>query len=313
MKVALTGASGLIGHTLVRALCARGDEVTILTRDPERAPRAGVPAPRSQDARPEPELVRWSPVREPAPARALAGQDAVVHLAGEPIAQRWNERVKRAIRDSRVLGTRNLVSGIAAVDQPDRPRALLSASAIGYYGPHGPEPIDEEAPAGSDFLARVCAAWESEAGAARELGVRTVALRTGVVLDRSGGALAQMLTPFRLGLGGRVGSGEQYMAWVHPQDVIEIVLAALADERWSGPVNLTAPEPVTAAVFARSLGRALHRPAALAVPAFALRMRYGEMASVLTNGVRALPARALMLGYTFAHPSLPEALRAALA
>jgi uncharacterized protein len=317
MKVVVTGASGLIGRGLVHKLTARGDELTILTRDPERARKRHSLA--SSDARSSAErhaalaFSRWSPLQEAAPAEPLAGQDAVIHLAGEPVAQRWSEQAKQAIHDSRVLGTRNLLAGLSALAPSMRPRTLLSASAIGYYGAHGPEPIDEEAPPGQDFLAQVCVAWEREARAASELALRAVQLRIGVVLDRSGGALAKMLPPFRLGLGGRVGSGEQYMAWIHREDVLDIALASLDDKRWSGPVNATAPEPVTGAVFARSLGQALHRPALVPVPSLALRLLYGEMSEVITTGVRAMPAKALVLGYGFAHPSLGEALRAVLA
>lgn len=300
MRVAVTGASGLIGRALVQSLIARGDEVTVLTRDPSAHTT-------------QPQLVGWQPSSEPAPAQALAGRDAVVHLAGAPVAQRWSERAKRAIRDSRVIGTRNLVEGLRALAPDARPRVLLSASAIGYYGAHGPEPVDEDSPAAEDFLAQVCADWEAAARAAQDLSIRAVQVRIGIVLERSGGALAQMLGPFRLGLGGPIGSGEQYMAWIHRDDVIGIMLAALGDERWTGPVNATAPEPVTARAFARELGRALHRPALLPVPTFALRLRFGEMAQVITTGVRAMPAKALVLGYSFQHPQLQEALQAALA
>jgi uncharacterized protein len=303
MKVAVTGASGLIGAALVSELAGRGEEVTVLARDPGRArAKLGDRVLAS----------RWDPISEPAPAQALAGRDAVVHLAGEPIAQRWSERTKRAIRDSRVLGTRNLVEGLSALDAGDRPATLLSSSAIGYYGVHGPEPIDEEAPAGSDFLAQVCVAWEAEARGAERLGMRTVQLRTGVVLEGSGGALAKMLPPFRLGVGGPVAGGRQYVAWIHRDDVIGMMLAALGDQRWSGPINATAPTPVTNRQFSHALGRALHRPALLPVPGLALRLLYGEMAQIVLTGVRAMPAKALVLEYEFAHPRLEEALRAAL-
>jgi uncharacterized protein len=336
MKVTVTGASGLVGGSLVAKLLQRGDEVTVLTRDPDRArAKLGSDAPmagggqsvdasgsESMDASAALELVRWDLMSEPAPAQALAGRDAVVHLAGEPVAQRWSEQAKRAIRDSRVTGTHNLVEGLralAAVDvhgdegrRPARPNVLVSSSAIGYYGPHGVEPIDEEAPAGNDFLARVCAAWEAQARGVEQLGMRAVQIRTGVVLDRSGGALEQMLPPFRLGIGGPVAGGRQYVAWIHGDDLIGIMLAALDDERWSGPVNATAPEPVTNRELSRALGAALHRPALLPVPAMALRVLYGDMASIVTTGVRAVPAKALVLGYGFEHPRLDEALRAAL-
>jgi uncharacterized protein (TIGR01777 family) len=304
LRVTLTGATGLIGPAMIAALRDRGDEVTVLTRDPERA-QAQLGA--------DVQALRWDPLSEPAPAQALAGRDTVVHLAGEPVAQRWSERAKRGIRDSRVVGTRNLVRGLRALDGDDaRPRVLISSSAVGYYGSHGPEPIDEEAPAGNDFLAQVCAAWEIEARAAEQLSMRTVQVRTGVVLDRSGGALAKMLPPFRLGVGGPVAGGRQYVAWVHRDDLIGMMLTALDDERWSGPVNATAPEPVTNREFSHALGSALHRPSLLPVPEPALRALYGEMAEIVTTGVRAVPAKALVLGYEFEHPTLDEALRAAL-
>jgi uncharacterized protein len=303
MKVAVTGASGLIGSALVAKLVARGDEVTVLTRDPDRA--------RSKLGD-ETQALRWDPQSEPAPARALSARDAVVNLAGEPVAQRWSERAKRAIRDSRVTGTRNLVQGLRGLAADARPSVLVNSSAIGYYGAHGAEPIDEEAPAGADFLAQVCAAWETEARAAAALGMRSVQVRTGVVLDRAGGALAKMLPPFRLGVGGPVAGGRQYVAWIHRDDLVGIMLAALDDERWTGAVNATAPEPVSNRALSLALGRALHRPALLPVPGLALRALYGEMAEIVTTGVRAVPAKALVLGYRFTHPRLDEALRAAL-
>ncbi|MFI5003992.1 MAG: TIGR01777 family oxidoreductase [Solirubrobacterales bacterium] len=304
MRVTLTGATGLIGTTLLAGLQAEGAEITVLSRDPERAAaRLGVPAE------------RWDPLGEPAPPAALEGRDAVVHLAGEPVAQRWSADAKRAIRESRVIGTRHLVEGIgacAAQGDPGRPKALVSASAIGYYGAHGEEPLDEEAPPGSDFLAEVCTAWEAQARGAQELGVRAVQVRTGVVLDPRGGALAKMLPPFRLGVGGPVAGGHQYVSWIHVGDLVGMMRAALADERWSGPVNGTAPEPVTNRELSRALGRALHRPALLPVPGAALRALYGEMAQIVTTGARVLPAKPLMLGYEFRYPHVEEALRAAL-
>jgi uncharacterized protein len=233
LAVTVTGATGLLGPALVDALRDRDARVTVLTRDPERA-RA-----RLGDV----EAVAWKLLDEPAPTQALEGRDAVFHLAGAPVAQRWSAGAKRAIRDTRVTGTRNLLAGIRA--SSSAPRALISSSAIGYYGPHGEEPLDEDAPPGSDFLARVCVDWEAAAAAAGELGVRTVQVRTGVVLDRHGGALAKMLPPFRLGVGGPVAGGRQYVSWVHGDDLVGMMVAALADERWSGPVNATAPEPVS--------------------------------------------------------------------
>lgn len=299
MRITITGATGTIGTGLAAELTARGDEVTVLSRRPDRAQAAlGV------------EAARWDPLAEPAPAEALSGRDAVVHLAGESVAQRWTDARKRAIRDSRVLGTRHLIEGLRAAEQ--RPSVLVSGSAVGYYGPRGEEPIDEEAPPGQDFLAQVCVEWEREAQAATELGVRVAQMRTGVVLDAHGGALAKMLPPFRLGVGGPVAGGRQYMAWIHRDDVAGLAVTALSDERWSGPYNATAPEPVTNAEFSRALGRALHRPAFAPVPALAIKLLYGEMSEIVTTGARAVPAKPLVLGYEFRHPRLDEALAAAL-
>jgi hypothetical protein len=257
------------------------------------------------------EAVGWEPLSEPAPAGALAGRDAVVHLAGEPVAQRWSASVKRAIRDSRTIGTGNLVAGLTHAEP--RPRTLISSSATGYYGAHGEEPLDEDAPPGGDFLAGVCVEWEAAAAAAAQLGIRVVQVRTGVVLDRGGGALAKMLPAFRLGVGGPVAGGYQYVSWIHTQDVVGMMLAALEDERWSGPINATAPEPVPNRDFSKALGTALGRPALLPVPGLALRVLYGEMAEIVTRGARVLPAKPLVLGYEFAYPRLEPALRSALA
>ncbi len=303
MRVTLTGATGLIGTTLVERLLAAGADVTVLSRDPARAEaKLGVKA------------VSWDPLSEPAPKQALEGRDAVVHLAGENVAQRWSARAKRAIRESRTIGTRHLVEGLSACASAggSRPGVLVSGSAIGYYGPRGEEPLDEEAPPGSDFLAQVCVAWETQARAAQRLGMRAVQVRTGVVLDSRGGALAKMLPPFRMGVGGPVAGGAQYVSWIHVDDLVGVIQAALNDERWSGPVNGTAPEPVTNRELSRALGRALHRPALLPVPAAALTLLYGEMAQIVTTGARVLPAKPLVLGYEFRHPHLDEALGAAL-
>jgi uncharacterized protein (TIGR01777 family) len=293
MKITVTGASGLLGAKLAERLRARGDEVTTLSRRPSSAG-----------------AVAWQPEQEPAPAAALAGRDGVVHLAGENVAQRWSEDAKRRIRSSRELGTRNLVAGIEAADP--RPRVLVSSSAVGYYGPHGDERLDEQVPAGTDFLADVCTIWEREAQRARALGLRVVNVRTGVVLDADGGALAKMLPFFKLGVGGPVAGGDQYMPWIHVDDVVGIYLAALDGEDWDGPVNASAPEPVTNTAFSKALGRALHRPAFAPVPGLAVRALYGEMAEIVTNGQRAVPRRTQELGYAFAHPDLDEALRSAV-
>jgi uncharacterized protein (TIGR01777 family) len=300
MRITITGATGVIGSALVAELTARGDEVTVLSRNPERA-RATLG---------DVEVAGWDPLTQPAPAAALRDRDAVVHLAGESVSQRWTAERKRAIRDSRVLGTRHLVEGLRAADP--RPRVLITGSAIGYYGPHGEEPIDEEAPPGHDFVAQVCVEWEREGQAAAELGLRAAQMRTGVVLDADGGALAKMLPPFRLGLGGPVAGGRQYIPWIHRDDVSGMLVAAIEDERWSGPFNATAPEPATNRDFSHALGRALHRPAFAPVPGVAIRLLFGEMSEIITTGVRAVPAKPLVLGYTFRHRTLDEALAAAL-
>jgi uncharacterized protein (TIGR01777 family) len=296
MDVILTGATGLIGAKLVGALRGRGDGVTVLSRSPEKASAAlGV------------EAVSWDPMAGPAPAAALAGRDAVVHLAGEPVAQRWNAKVKQAIRDSRETGTRNLVAGLRDVGS-GRPSTFVSSSAVGYYGAHGDERLPESTPAGDDFLAGVCVMWEREAQRASELGMRVVSIRTGVVLDTAGGALKTMLPPFRLGVGGPVAGGDQYLPWIHVADLVALYLHALDDPSWSGAYNGSAPEPRTNKDFSRALGRALHRPAVAPVPGLALRLLYGDMAEIVTEGQRAVPERALAGGFEFTHPDLDEAL-----
>ncbi len=298
MKVTITGATGRVGVALVERLRARGDEVTVLSRSTQRALdrlAGGV------------EAVAWDPKSRPAPADALTGRDAVVHLSGEDVGQRWSEEVKREIRDSRELGTRHLVEGLAAA-QP-RPGLLVSASGSNYYGARGDERVDEAEGPGYDFLAQVCVAWEREARRAQDHGVRVVTVRTGPVLDTEGGALAKMLTPFRLGVGGPVAGGDQYLPWIHLGDVVGLYLAALDSTTFQGAINASAPEPVTNKAFAKALGKAIRRPALVPVPGLAVRVLYGEMAQLVTEGVRMVPARAPELGYTFVHPDLDEALR----
>jgi uncharacterized protein (TIGR01777 family) len=300
MNVTVTGATGLIGSRLVRVLRDRGDAVTVLSRSPEKAQALlGVAA------------VAWDPLAGPAPAAALTGRDAIVHLAGEPVAQRWNDAVKQRIRESRETGTRNVIDGLRAAGA-EAPKTLVSSSAVGYYGKHGDEPVPESAPAGDDFLAGVCVAWEREADVAAELGLRVVKIRTGVVLDKAGGALKTMLPPFKLGAGGPVAGGAQYLPWIHVDDLVGLYLRALDDPSWSGAYNGAAPEPVTNKAFSKALGRALHRPAVAPVPGFAIRLLYGDMAEIVTEGQRAVPERALAGGYAFRHADLDEALRDAL-
>ena len=303
-RVVITGATGGIGQALSAALRGRGDEVVALSRDAARARQAlgeGV------------ETATWSdPTGSPPPAGALSGADAVIHLLGEPVAQRWTEESKARIRDSRVLSTRQLVAGLRDLSAQERPAVLVSQSATGYYGPSDDRELDEEAPAGSDFLAEVVTEWEAEAEQADSL-LRVARTRTGVVLSPSGGALAQMLPFFRLGIGGPVAGGKQYVPWVHLDDVVAALMFCVDDDRAAGAVNVTAPHPVTNAELSHALGRALKRPAVLPVPAFALRPLYGEMAQIVTTGQRVIPRRLEELGFHFRYPELDPALRNVLA
>ncbi|HEY2436039.1 MAG TPA: TIGR01777 family oxidoreductase [Solirubrobacteraceae bacterium] len=298
MRVGVTGATGLIGSRLVAALRGRGDGVLALSRDPARA-----------SAQLDVEAVKWDPTAPE--ADALSGLDGIVSLAGEPVAQRWTDAAKERIRSSRVLATERLVEALARADP--RPRVLVSASAAGYYGDRGATELEESAPPGDDFLASLCVEWERAADGAEALGVRVVKLRNGVVLDRRGGALRSMLPPFRAGVGGPVAGGRQYLPWVALDDAVGMFLAALTDGSWSGPVNASGPKAVTNREFVSALGRVLHRPAVVPVPALALRVLFGEMSSVLTASQRMVPRQALGLGYVFRHGELDEALRAALA
>jgi uncharacterized protein (TIGR01777 family) len=300
MRVVITGATGTIGVAVASALHARGDSVVALSRDAERGRQAlGANA----------EIIAWpDPLGTPAPADALRGSDAVIHLLGEPVSQRWTDASKRRIRESRVLSTRNLVSALNALAEDERPDVLVSQSATGYYGPRGDEPLDESAPAGSDFLAEVVVAWEYEARQA-EAKLRVALTRTGVVLSATGGALAKMLPPFKLGVGGPVAGGRQYVPWIHLDDVVGALLYAVDNASASGPINVTAPNPATNAQLSKVLGRVLHRPAVLPVPGAALKLLYGDMAELVTTGQRARPAQLQQLGYQFAHAELEEALR----
>jgi hypothetical protein len=294
----------MIGSAVCRELLARGDEPVALSRDPARA--AGeLPRGVSRQAWPD-------PLASPPPAEALAGADGVIHLLGEPVSQRWSAETKRRIRDSRVLSTRNLVAGIRQLDEQQRPRVLVSQSATGFYGPRGSEEIDEHAAAGHDFLAGVVGAWEHEALAAAPI-CRVVVTRTGVVLSRGGGALAKMLPFFRAGIGGPVAGGRQYVPWIHIDDLAAALLFCVDNPDATGAVNVTAPRPVDNAELSRALGRVLHRPAVLPVPAAALKLLYGEMSVIVTTGQRAVPRRLQELGFSFGEPELEGALRAVLA
>jgi len=295
MRVAVTGATGVIGRAVVAALRERGDDVTTISRSDEQS-------------------VLWKdPKTQPAPTEALRGRDGVVHLLGEQIAQRWSDDARREIRDSRILSTRNLVSALAELPDAERPRVLVSGSGAGFYGHRGDERLDESAPGGDDFLAQLSADWEAEARNAEQHGVRVVLNRTGVVLAESGGALEKMLPFFKAGIGGPVAGGRQYVPWVHLDDAVGAILFELDTEAASGPVNVTAPEPATNRELSKALGRVLHRPAVAPVPALAIKALYGQMAEIVTTGQRAVPARLTELGYRFRWPELEAALRDATA
>ena len=299
MRVAVTGATGTVGRALVRALTERGDEVTALSRNTQRArDLLGVD---SQE---------WSdPQAGQPPLDALRGRDGVVNLLGEQIAQRWSDDAKREIRDSRICSTRNLVSAVRKLPEGERPRVLVSQSGAGWYGFRGDERLDESAPAGDDFLAQLSVEWEAEARRAEELGVRVVLNRTGMVLSDSGGALEKMLPFFKVGIGGPVAGGKQYVPWVHLDDVVGAILFELDSEAATGPINLTSPEPATNKELSKALGRVLGRPAFAPVPALAVKALYGEMASIVITGQRAVPAHLTELGYRFRRPALAAALR----
>jgi uncharacterized protein (TIGR01777 family) len=291
----------MIGSAVCDALLARGDEVVGLTRDSARA----------RSTNPTIGWHPWSPTLERPPNEAFEGVDAVVNLVGESINQRWTDEAKRRIRDSRVTATRNLVQAISAADP--RPKVLVSQSAVGYYGDRGDAIVDEDTANGSSFDARLCADWEAEARAAENAGVRVVVARSAPVLDRRGGLLKQLLLPFRLGVGGPIAGGKQYMPWIHIDDEVRILLWGVDDERVSGTINATAPEPVTNREFSHVLGRVLRRPTVLLVPKLALRpVLGGELADAVTSSLRVIPRRPLDLGFEFRYPELEPALHAAL-
>jgi len=301
MRVLVTGGTGFIGRRLVSRLLARGDEVVVLSRGMARGAKAEATR-----------ILVWNPESGRPTPDAFGAIDAVVNLHGESIAGgRWTSAKKERIRNSRVLGTRHLVQGIAGASP--RPRVLVSGSAIGYYGPHGDESLDERSPSGQDFLSGVSREWEAEAERARDLGVRVVTIRTGIVLGAGGGALKPMLIPYQLFVGGPVGSGAQWMSWVHLDDEVGLILHALDRPNVDGPLNATSPNPVRNRDFARALGRALGRPSLVPAPAFAMRLLLGEMAdALLLTGQRVLPQKAEDTGYRFHHPLLGEALESVL-
>jgi uncharacterized protein (TIGR01777 family) len=303
MRVFVTGGTGLVGSRLIRCLLKRQIDIVVLTRNAETARRKLDPACR---------IVEGDPTQAGDWMRAVEPCDAVVNLAGENIfAQRWNLHVKQLLRDSRVKTTEHIVQALARSPKTadGTPKLLINASAVGYYGPCGDEELIEDSPPGDDDLARLCVDWENAARAAEPLGMRVALVRIGVVLDRDGGALKQMLPPFRKFVGGPAGSGKQYMSWIHYDDLVGLIMLILDKPEARGAFNGTAPNPVTNKAFSQALGRALHRPSLLRTPAFMLRVILGEVANVVTTGQRVLPRRALELGYTFRFPEIDGALR----
>jgi hypothetical protein len=298
MRVFITGGSGLVGSRLVARLLQRGDTPVVLTRSPEAA-RATLGA--------DIEIIQGDPTHRGDWERAVGTCTAAVHLAGENIfARRWNDEFKARLRDSRIESTKNVVAALAAASP--KPKVLVSASAVGYYGFHGDEELTEADPPGEDFLARTAIEWEAAARPVEAAGVRLAIVRIGVVMATSGGALAQMLTPFKMGVGGPVGSGRHWMSWIHIDDLVGIMLHAIDHADMSGVVNGVSPEPVTNKQFSRALGHVLGRPSLLPVPVFALRLRFGEVADVISKGQRVLPKRTLEFGYQYRFPTIDAAL-----
>lgn len=297
MKVLVSGASGFIGSALCDSLLVRGDTVVGLTRDPKRA----------RGTNPSVSWHAWEPTLERPPAAAFEGVDGVVSLLGEKINQRWTDEAKERIMESRRTGTHNLIGTIAGLEK--KPRVLVNQSAIGYYGNRGEAIVDESSEPGEGFDADVVREWEKAAREAERTGVRLVIVRTGHVLDPRGGFLKQLLIPFKLGVGGPLAGGGQYVSWVHIDDEVGILLWALDNDKVSGVINSTAPNPVTNKVFSKALGRTINRPAVLPIPGFTLDLMYGsEFGQVLRGGQRVMPRRAQDLGYTFMHPELDKAL-----
>jgi uncharacterized protein (TIGR01777 family) len=297
VRVLVTGASGFIGAALCDALLARGDTVVGLSRDPRRA----------RSTNPSVTWHAWEPTLERPPADAFENVDGVVNLEGEKINQRWTDDAKRRIMESRCTGTRNLIAALAGLER--KPEVLVNQSAIGFYGDRGDSIVDESAESGEGFDAEVAREWEAAARAAESLGLRLAIVRTGHVLDPRGGLLGELLTPFKLGVGGPIAGGRQYVSWVHIDDEIGILLWALDDEKVSGTLNATAPNPVTNREFSQALGGALHRPAVMPVPGFVLDLKFGgEFGKVLRGGQRVMPRRALDLGYEFRYPDIDSAL-----
>jgi len=305
MKIVIAGGSGFLGTVLAWAWAEEGHDVRILTR----ALPAGQAQHESGTGKPGITRVGWRPDGTPVTVgQELERADALINLAGESIGNgRWSTARKQALRDSRLLATRSLVEALAGTREP--PDAFVSASGVGYYGDRGTETLSEDAAPGDDFIARLCVDWEAEAMRASRPGVRVVPLRTGLVIEKSGGALARMIPPFRFGVGGPLGSGRQYMSWIHRLDWLELVRFIVDTKAIEGPVNATAPHPVTNAAFSHALGHALHRPSLMRAPGFALRIAVGELADSLLTGQRVIPAKALAHGYHFRYPEIEIAFR----
>ncbi len=289
----ISGASGFIGRRLLKTLTAAGHSLNVLSRHSGMNMPAGV------------RVFPWNPAQSEPPAESLRDVDAVIHLAGEPVAQRWNAAVKERIRESRVAGTSNLVAALGKLER--KPPVLVCSSAIGYYGSRGDEVLTEASSPGSDFLAQVCQSWEKAAKQAETLGMRVVQVRTGHVLDPRGGLLKRILPPFKLGAGGKLGSGKQWMSWIHLEDMVGLLQFA-AEKPVSGPLNGVSPNPVTNSDFTRALAARLHRPALFPVPKFALNLMFGEMADVIMGSQRVLPKVTESAGFTFRFPELSGAL-----
>ncbi|MBF2078695.1 MAG: TIGR01777 family protein [Synechococcales cyanobacterium T60_A2020_003] len=303
MKVAVTGATGFVGTRLVERLQAEGHSIVVLTRHPDRAQRLFPKA-----AFPNLDIVAYTPLVSGDWQGAIAGCDGVVNLAGESIAEgRWSPERKQAIMDSRKIGTQKIVEAIAQATP--KPSVLVNSSAIGYYGTSETATFDETSNPGDDFLAQVCKAWEAEAEKVRESGTRLVILRTGIVLGKEGGALAKMLTPFQLFAGGPLGTGRQWVSWIHRDDLVSLILQALTNAQLNGTLNATAPNPVRMAEFCHDVGQVLHRPSWLPVPDFALTALLGDAATIVLEGQQVLPKRTQEQGFQFQFPELTPALK----
>lgn len=301
MRIGVTGATGLIGRSLCGALSDEGHEMIGFSRTPGSGRGLAVA-----------EMRGWDVLASPPTKEALADLDAVVHLAGEPIdAGRWSDEQKKRIRDSRIVSTRHLVNGFRSLDE--KPAAFISGSAVGFYGDRGDEVLEETAPPGGGFMSDVCVEWEAEAARAKEIGMRVVQVRTGVVLSREGGALKKMLTPFKMGVAGRLGSGRQWFPWIHIDDIVGIFREAILSTGLAGPVNGVAPNPVTNSEFTRQLAGALSRPAFLPVPSIGLKVLMGEMSEVLLGSQRVIPRVMIDRGFEYRFPNLGEALNDLLA